>query len=126
MSQRDLLNAALEYASAGYPVFPLSGKQPAISGGFKSATTDLDTVQRWWAETYSGCNIGIPTGPASGFWCLDVDRKQAGVNGFNSLESLIAANGDLPLTAIQTTGSGGMHVLFRWTEHEIKNSASQI
>ena len=49
--------AALQYASAGCPVFPLApnSKIPYKgSKGFKDATTDLGIIKQWWSETAGG------------------------------------------------------------------------
>lgn len=47
-----MITEALELAGAGWPIFPLAGKMPAIpkaegGRGFHDATTDLDLVGAW-------------------------------------------------------------------------------
>lgn len=82
--------AALWYATKlGWPCFPLRprGKQPVGGNGFKDATTDVATIERWWTST-PDANIGIPTGPVAlggiGFDVLDVD----GPRGQATLETM--------------------------------------
>ena len=74
-----LRDAALDYASKGYPVFPLKpcDKIPAISksmggSGCLDATKDAETIKRWWDEI-PDANIGLATG--NGFWVLDIDGE---------------------------------------------------
>jgi putative DNA primase/helicase len=54
-------------------------------------------------------NIGIATGPVSGFWALDVDA-----GGFETLQALIGEHGQLPPTVVVGTPSGGAHFYFAW------------
>ncbi|HJT94429.1 MAG TPA: bifunctional DNA primase/polymerase, partial [Mycobacterium sp.] len=80
-----LLEAAVQYAKWGWPVFPIMawGKKPAISkeqggNGFKDATTDTDRVRRWW-EQHPDHNIGIATGHL--FEVIDVDTEKITASG---------------------------------------------
>jgi len=128
MNNLSRLNAALEYAAHGFPVFPLNGKKPALKTmgkNFENATTDPDIIRDWWGGPYVHCNIGIPTGERSGIWTLDIDNKPTSANGFSSLQQIISKNGELPPTASQTTGTG-QHYLFQSNEMLVNNSASKI
>ena len=104
-----LLAAALEYAAARLPVFPCVAKSPAVARGFYSATLNPATIERLWRQ--ADRNIGIPTGPLSGFWVLDID----GDTGETSLRALEAKHGPLPATRTVITGGGGRHFWFRYT-----------
>lgn len=102
--------AALEYATRGWPVFPLhvpitfgpkkgegrakcschdqngpctsQGKHPRLgAGGLHLATTDLAQVEAWW-DQWPRANIGIRTGDV--FDVVDLDSKVA----VDTLESL--------------------------------------
>jgi hypothetical protein len=101
---------ALAYGAAGLPVFPLvvGGKTPAIARGFHSATTNSETIKRYWR--IADRNIGVPTGVASGFWVVDVDP--GGEDGIRRLE---AEHGPFPATRTVLTPRGGFHFWFRYS-----------
>jgi hypothetical protein len=105
-----LLDAALAYAAAHLPVFPLipGGKVPAISRGFYAATTNPETIRRFWR--IGDRNIGIPTGPASGVWAVDIDP-----GGDEHIRRLEAEHGELPLTRTVITPRRGKHLWFAYT-----------
>jgi len=89
-----ILRAALRNAERGLPIIPLwprygdecacgdadcksQGKHPIghlVPNGFKDATTDQETISRWWRE-YPEAGIGMPTGSRSGMIVIDVDCK---------------------------------------------------
>ncbi|TIH12443.1 DUF3987 domain-containing protein [Marinifilum sp. JC120] len=120
VSTMTLADAALFYAKQGLPVFPCSGKRPCVSGGFKSATTDLNQITQWWQQ-FPQANIGSPTGANS--FVLDIDPP----HGEESLALLESQNSPLPETLTQRTGSGGRHLFFiQPADVEIRNSASKI
>jgi hypothetical protein len=107
------LEAALAYAAAALPVFPLvpGDKVPAIKGGggFYDATTNPETIRRYWR--ISNRNVGIRTGIASGFWVLDTDPP----DGEAGLRQLEAEHGPLPETRTVLTPRGGFHFWFRYS-----------
>ena len=116
-----MLPAALKYAARGWSVFPCRprGKEPAIAGGFQAATTNPETIKRYWRQ--SDCNIGIRTGAASGFWILDID----GDKGEASLRALELKYGRLPTTPQVITGGGGRHFCFQY-RGPISSTASRV
>ena len=101
------LDAALAYAACGLPVFPClpRAKEPAIARGFHSATTNPETIRRFWRA--ADRNIGLATGVASRVWILDVD----GEDGEANLRALEAKHGALPATWESLTARG-RHIWF--------------
>ena len=71
-----LLNAVLDAARRGWPVFPLwpGSKRPAISGWPRQATCHPEVLTRWW--TAAPYNVGIACGPA-GLVVVDLDDPAA-------------------------------------------------
>jgi hypothetical protein len=107
-----LHDAALAYATAGWEVFPLRGKIPAIAkadggNGVLDATTDLEQIEAWWSK-HPNANIGgrVPAGVV----VVDIDPRSGG------LESWIAliAEHDEVSTRIAWSGreDGGRHLYF--------------
>lgn len=116
LTDSEALAAAVSYAEAGWPVYPIhpagkgpdgSGKIPAVTEWNKAATTDLETVERWWGETRRGHNIGLVV-PAS-VVIVDIDQHTAEKDGAAYLERLESEYGPLPETLTAHTGGGGLH-----------------
>ena len=121
------LDAAIEYASKGMAVFPLKvkGKEPMTAHGVKNATTNFDTIEKWWTR-YPNANIGIACGAVSGgLLVVDLDEKENGVSGSDSLHNWERENGELPETVRSITGKGGAHLLFR-IDHPEKNKVNLL
>ncbi len=103
------MDAALAYAAKGIPVFPCKSdgsKAPLTAHGFKDAIADPDQVEAWWTK-FPDAWIGMPTGKASGYDVLDLDKKNgkdgfAHVPGWKSLSPIIAI-----------TPSGSAHLFFK-------------
>src|SRR3954454_18555772 len=114
------MNAALIWAGRGLAVFPCRGedKAPFTTNGYLAATTDPEQIRCWWTR-WPDALIGIPTGRASGFTVIDVDAKD-GKPGLDWLEQHSAA---LPITRTHRTRSGGVHLIFRAPDREVRNSA---
>jgi hypothetical protein len=117
----NLLQAALEYAAGGRPVFPLvpGKKAPLTARGFKDATLDPDQIRRWWAldegvpmsrDTQPG--IGLPTGV--GLVVIDVDVDKGGEIDLN-----------WPPTLTATTRSNGWHLYYE-VDREVPNSVGRL
>jgi hypothetical protein len=119
-----LLQAALEYAHRGWPVFPCRRDRHPLTRWRDEATTDLIQILTWWKDL-SPEAMGIPTGPTSEFWVLDIDGEASEASG----KALEIQHGSLPATVEQRTGGGGRHLFFAWpTDGEmlIRNSVRKL
>jgi hypothetical protein len=123
MASNDAIqHAAMAYAKRGKAVFPCRlDKRPFTAHGLKDATSDPEQVEAFW-EQYPGASIGLPTGPDSGLWVLDIDLP----DGPATLATLEQENGPLPPTLEQQTGSGGRQLFWEWNGAEIRNSAGKL
>jgi len=121
-----ILTAARSYVQRGWHVFPLhgindgqctcgiancpdAGKHPSTQYGLKEATRDIEQIEKWFADGKR--NIGIVTGQLSGITVLDIDIGEKG--GDATWARLNKDTGE-PQTLMAQTGSGGVHVFFRY------------
>lgn len=114
------LQHALGYAARGLRVLPIipGHKRPPMGAWQDAATTDPDTITAWFTGLYRDHGVGIATGRESGIFALDVDQ-------YDSYRDLERAHQPLPDTLTNLTGSGGMHLVYRYpTGRTIRNSAS--
>lgn len=109
----NLLEYALEYAEAGFAVFPLTEKEKVPlpgSRGVKEATTDPEQIKKWWqGKSY---NIGLAVGSPSGIFGIDIDYKDGCDPDFLK---------ELPATVLCKTPTGGHHAYFRLPPGGVKN-----
>ncbi|MFA4973284.1 MAG: bifunctional DNA primase/polymerase [bacterium] len=135
-----MLDAALEYASRMYPVFPLhrpgaggictcgkipcpdAGKHPRTLHGKDDATTDKDQIRQWWKPGQQW-NIGLVTGEKAGLLVLDVDKDKG---GFDSLNALELKYQKLPETLLIKTGGGGLHFYFAYPRGAKIKSGTEV
>lgn len=123
----------LEYIAQGWAIFPChsvdgkgqctcgkspcgnhngnAGKHPRTLHGFKDATKDPATVQRWIEMFGHDINWAVATGVVSGIVVVDVDPRH---DGDVELDKWMAENGELPDTKTTLTGGGGYHYFFRY------------
>ena len=117
---RNVLQAALEYAAQGLAVFPLQprSKEPATPHGCKDATTDTAQIEQWF-RGHDNYNLAIATGEKSGgLTVIDLDiEEDKGINGYESITEWQRSHGTLTDTAGTITGRGGYHWLYRTTKH---------
>lgn len=129
-----LLDAALAYASRGWPILPLHdvargtcsclsgcpapGKHPRIADWPKQASQDPSVIREWWAN-WPTANIGLLTGEGSGLVVLDVDPRNGGNASLKDLP-------DLPWAPQVRTGGGGLHFLFRWPGKYVKSLSGAL
>lgn len=118
-----LLEAALNYAKNGWPVFPVKerDKVPLTVRGFKDATKDEATIRAWWSR-WPDANIGLPTGESAGVAVVDIDPRHG---GDESIDFLAGANGGIPPTKVCMTGGGGRHLYFDFVPG-FKNTAGRL
>lgn len=136
MSAASQPSYAIDYASNAWPVLPLwwavdgrcacpkspgctsPAKHPLTAHGLKDASIDPAIIRGWWRR-WPRANIGLTTGFA--FDVLDVD----GLAGAESLASLLAEHGQLPvLPTVLTPREGGMHLYLLPTG--LGNSAGKL
>lgn len=116
---------AVAYAEAGALVLPLHtpannamhcscnnkrcehpGKHPRTMHGKDDATSDVETVARWWSM-WPIANIGIR--PHPGQIVLDVDPRNG---GDVQIRAMVERYGPLGTTRSAITGGGGAHIWF--------------
>ena len=130
-----MLEAALCYAARGWFVFPVppgekkSHKSAEHSGGRKwGKTSDPAEIERDW-QRWPDANVGIATGPESGFFVVEADTKEGHeVDGIASLARLETQHGQMPKTLMAENPSGSLHFYFKYPtdSSKITNSASKI
>ncbi len=98
--------------TCGTPNCSNSGKHPATPHGFKDATIDPAQIKRWFGPKTPPRNIGIVTGKVSDLTVIDKDLGP-GKMGDESWQTLIKDH-DEPNTLKARSGSGGLHLLFKY------------
>jgi hypothetical protein len=124
----NMLAAALTYARKNIPVFPCDprDKTPLCPTGFHAANTNETWIRLWWKQIPDAM-VGIPCGPPSGLWVLDIDiDPEGGIDGHVALAVLVTRHGPLPLTLTSQTPRGGVQHFFKWHGARIRNSVGKI
>ena len=118
----EMIETALALAARGIHVFPClpRGKEPAVAGGCKRGTTDVNVIRGWWGAE-PDYNIGVTTGAASKIFVVDIDGDAAE----RELKKLEDQHGTLPRTVTSLT-KRGRHLFFSWPNWPVRNSASKI
>jgi len=130
-------DAALYYISQGFPVIPLCwptldgkcgcgrghqgrlvGKVPLTKHGLKDATQTQLRVKHYWGK-WPKANIGIVIPP--GYFVIDIDIEHG---GFDSLGKLRAKHTILPTTWTIRTGSGGLHLWYKYKTAGVRNTTA--
>lgn len=106
------------------------GKHPVHDRWPDVATSDPVTAAYWWrpspqepvpSEWFPKANIGIVTGRKSRIFVLDIDTYNGGDARLAGYEQ---RHGPMPEARIHSTGSGGLHYVFRHPGFDVRNNAS--
>ena len=135
-ASESLLGYALAYAAdRGWHVFPApangdkrSHKAAEHSNGRTwGATNNVEQIRRDFTR-WPNANIGVVTGPKSGFFVVEADTLAGhAVDGIASLKNLEAEHGSLPATLTDMSPSGSLHYFWRYPDSTtIRNSTSKI
>ena len=110
MNTRTILDWAKGYASVGWRVFPLPpcSKKATLTGWPEKASADPAAVAQMFGG-HSG-NIALVCGEGSGVLVIDIDMP----DGQKSIKELESQLGNLPPTRTARTGSGGMHLFYKY------------
>lgn len=123
----EFLEAALLYASMGWPVFPLQPRQKdkyAVASWKKECSTDEKQIRTWWGKN-PNYNIGLVTG--NGLCVIDVDdkpEKHGGLLGSDFLRDWELDHGEISETCCAKSGTGGMHYYFNVGDTHISGCQS--
>ena len=119
--KKTMLEAALDYAARGLPVFPCRpDKKPYTANGYKNATTDPIMIKEMWGA-YPDAMIGMPTGKITDLYIVDIDIKSR--DGFATLRKFRLDLSGVPQV---TTPSGGAHFYWRLGGLALKNTAGKL
>lgn len=98
------VGSALRLARAGWRVIPLIGKKPFLLDWMRLATTDEETIQRWWAEQDYNVGAVIPDNHV----VIDIDPHNGG--SLEALEELAGVEMPPTMTILSGRGDGSMHL----------------
>ena len=113
-----VLEAALRHAARGRARVPVQRQEPYVEHGLHDATTDQETIERWWRR-WPAANVAIRTGSVSGLLVVDADD-------LDSLASSSANTASCRARRRSCTPRGGQHYWFRHPGGEIPSSAGKL
>lgn len=116
------------YIDKGLKIFPIqkNGKTPMIENWQNECSCDYFQVLYWYTNC-PDCNWGLPCTP-NDIFVLDLDTHDENKNGVDNFGILIDKlltdeEYDDFLTCMQSTPSGGQHLIFK-TDDELRNVAN--
>lgn len=111
-----VLDYAKQYITAGFqvhPCYPPTFSDPKRAG-------KVPKLPRWQQRTLTytqfeqlyknGDNLGVVTGITAGFICIDIDPRNGGNSWYAAFEN------DLGNPLVEKTGSGGVHLYYRYPQ----------
>ena len=125
---RSVLDAALQYAGRGWPVFPAdssgekkSHKSSKHSNGHAWGKTTDATQIRCDFKRWPRANVGIATGAETGLFVMETDTIEGhNVDGAAALRALEAEHGALPDTLMAESPTGSVHRYFNHPRGDTK------
>lgn len=107
-------NIAISFAKKGIRVFPCNmNKSPLTPNGFKDATDDIKTIEKWW-DTYPDALIGSPNDQFSVIDVDDYDIPDSAKYPVQHAIDMLKESGIINDSSIKvTTMSGGTHYYFK-------------
>lgn len=128
------IDAALRYASIGWPVFPCrpftsvadrENKKPLTTHGFQEATTDTTQIVEWWRK-WPHAQIGVATEAAS-LCVIDLDLKpEEGLDGPAAWLRLKDEHGADMCGLIASTPRGGRHYVYVMPEGGVRSGSDIV
>lgn len=101
------------YWSAGLPVMPVRGKAAFLTGWQNySDAMPTEAERRVWLAAHASMNLGLPLGPASGLFMIDIDTTDP--------ELMKKIEAELPPSPWRRFGSKGAALAYRYSQ-DIKN-----
>ena len=113
------LEAALRYASIGWPVFPCNeSKHPLTPNGFHGASIDPAVIAQWWARNPSA-HVAVACGAARlAVVDLDYDPSKS-KDGPSAWQVLCEDLGRDLCGLIATTPRGGRHLFYKMPDDAV-------
>jgi len=112
-----MLQAALEYAKAGYKILPCDngkGKNPFNKEGKNGATTDEVQIRAWWSK-WPAASIGMPL-KINNLFALDLDRHKGKPDGVATWDKVCFKHQIPTRTAVMAISGGenpGQHLVYQ-------------
>lgn len=102
-----------------------AGKHPVNSEWEKTpAPASPEDAAAPWRGWRSNNNIGVATGDPSGFWVLDIDPENGGLESAARLAE--EHPGEFPPTIVNITGSGGYHYFFTMPDFPVGQARGEL
>lgn len=116
------LDAALEYARHGWPIFPVRpNKHPYTAHGFLDASADEQKVRSWWKK-WPKAGIGLACG-AAGVFVVDLDvDKEKGLDAVSLFEQLRDSRRHGSGLVVRTP-RGGLHLYYKMPTPAVTSTA---
>lgn len=105
----------LNFINRGFIIFPCNtNKTPRVMAW--NHLTRNDVLQLYLTNDMEFTNIGLLCGEASGVVVIDIDKQNNGMEYWENLLKLNNNSNDID-TLITTTGSGGKHYFFKYSQN---------